>query len=377
MSIVSSITQFWYTRGNILARVLSPLGFAYSFVAESRVQATKPHVGKPVVICIGNFVVGGAGKTPLALSIADRLKRTNLKICFLTRGYLGKEEGPLLVNPLSHTSKDVGDEALILSKSAPTIVSKNRRAGYEIAEKNGFDIVIMDDEFQNPTVHKDISFIAMDAGAGVGNGLVMPAGPLRMRLRAQLPNVSAIITIGDGFGGETVVQRAKRQYNIPRFRAYFEPDESLKSYIGKSVIAYCGIGRPEKFLETLEDVGIKIPRYQFYTDHYAYKDSDAETLLGLSNKLKMPLLTTEKDYVRLPNDDSPLGQLKKRSVTVPIKLIFEDNKELNQMLKMKLGEALKNKKIQNTSDNNKTKAAASNQSIAQKKMPPSKKEDVS
>lgn len=344
MDIKRNITRFWYSHNNVIARILSPFGLIYSRISEARIQLTKSESGGPLTICVGNFVVGGAGKTPLTIAVAERIARTQLRYCILTRGYLGQLEGPLWVDTEKHTSSDVGDEALVLARRFPTLVAKRRREGYLKAKETGFDIVIMDDGFQNPTVHKDISLIAMDAGAGVGNGQVFPAGPLRMRLKVQLPMTSAIVSIGDGFGGETVVQRARRHYQIPRFKAFYEAEKNLHRFSGRRVIAFCGIGRPEKFIETLEDAGVEVSERRFFPDHHSFTEKEAESLLTLARDRGLHLLTTEKDWVRIAAGEGSLKELKERAVPIKIKLTFDDSPEFNRFLKEKLSKSLQNRK---------------------------------
>ena len=344
MKFRRKITGFWYSHNNIIAKILAPLGYIYSQFLEMRIRFTMPAKDTPLVICVGNFVIGGAGKTPLTIAIAERLARTKLSYCILTRGYLGHEKGPIWVNPQSHNAIDVGDEALLLAERAPTLVSKNRRDGFYAAQKKGYQIIIMDDGFQNPTVYKHITFIAMDAGAGVGNGHVFPAGPLRMRLSAQLPMSSAIISIGDGFGGETVVQKAKRQFQIPRFKAFYEAERNLRRFAGRRVIAFCGIGRPSKFIETLEDAGVEVVEQRFFSDHHNFTEKEAEALIELAKKTGLHLLTTEKDLVRIIPNSPYLKELKEKTIAIKISLTFDDNAGFNRFLKSKLEDAVAQKK---------------------------------
>jgi tetraacyldisaccharide 4'-kinase len=312
--------------------LLSPLASAYGFAALLRSRLASAYVSRLPVFCAGNFTVGGAGKTPTAIALAALLKDAARAPAFLTRGYRGEEPGPHIVNPMRDDAVRVGDEALLLADHAPTIVSRGRAEGARLIEMLGPNCIIMDDGFQNPALHKDFSLVVVDAGAGFGNGRCFPAGPLRAPLRRQLPLASAILVLGSDPGQRHAL--AARFAGLPVFKGYLLPSESAPSLRGQRLIAYCGIGRPAKFFETLEGAGAILAGRVNFPDHHRFSESDAERLLGLAASKHARLITTEKDAARLNGASGKLAALKERSLALPVALAFEsgDETRLAQML---------------------------------------------
>ena len=192
--------DFWRRR-TVTPFLLLPVGWFFSRIGALRQALVRPWRAPVPVLCVGNLVAGGAGKTPLALALGDRLQQNGVTVHFLTRGYGGREAGPLQVDPTRHGFREVGDEALLLARLAPTWVARDRRLGAEAAAKAGAGVLVMDDGFQNPSIEKDLSIIAIDGGYGFGNGLVMPAGPLREPLARGFARADAAVVIGRDRGG--------------------------------------------------------------------------------------------------------------------------------------------------------------------------------
>jgi len=289
---------FWWQPPGLAASLLSPLAAAYGAVAAARLRQGGQRCGIPV-ICVGNPTLGGAGKTPTALAIGELLKLAGARPYFLSRGYGGQVAGPLLVDPVRHGADLVGDEPLLLARVAPTIIAHNRIAGAAMAREGGASVVVMDDGFQNPSLAKDLSILVVDGRRGLGNGYVFPAGPLRAPLEAQLRRAQALVVVGYGDGAAAVKDDARRR-NIPVFAARLDADiDDIAALAGKPVLAFAGIGDPEKFFATLTTAGIDVRVRRMVPDHYAYTAGDSAVLLTQARSDGLTLVTTEKDMARL------------------------------------------------------------------------------
>ncbi|HEY9079222.1 tetraacyldisaccharide 4'-kinase [Magnetovibrio sp.] len=290
--------DFWDRKTDgVMPSLLRPLGCLVAGVGSMRRKAAAPWRAPVPVICIGNLVVGGAGKTPVAIDIVTRLKNQGVNAHVVSRGYGGSELGPVQVDPINHDSRTVGDEPLLLARSAPTWVSRDRRKGIEAAVAAGAQIVVMDDGYQNPNVEKDLSLLVVDGGYGFGNARVMPAGPLREPVDAGLARADAVVLLGadeaDVWGR---IQRLGYK-SLKVLRAKLEPIGDFSDLKNQKVFAFAGIGRPEKFFKTLEGIGCKLAGCRAFDDHHPY--SEAEVLSILADAVDMQVLTTAKDHVRL------------------------------------------------------------------------------
>jgi len=289
--------DFWeYGEGYLESLLLSPLSFLYGKITTKR--ACKPASWKaPVpVVCIGNLIMGGAGKTPTAIAIAKFLKKQGKSPFFLSRGYGGSLEGPVIVS--NHPSHKVGDEPLLLSQTAPVCVSKDRIAGAKLCIEKGADIIIMDDGFQNPYLHKDISILVIDGGYGHGNERVFPAGPLREPIKEGLKRAHGVVVIGED-KTDTISKIKKFAPALPILRASIVPEKWDNSK-QTDVVAFAGIGRPEKFYNTLKNMGLTVHEKHDFTDHHPFTAEDVEMLQKSALMHNARLITTEKDWVRLP-----------------------------------------------------------------------------
>ncbi|KAA0123878.1 tetraacyldisaccharide 4'-kinase [Methylobacterium sp. P1-11] len=281
---------------HVAARGLAPLGAVYGDLVARRMDRPGARAGCPV-LCLGNFTLGGAGKTPAALMVAALLAELGAAPAFLSRGYGGRTAGPVQVDPERHAAAEVGDEPLLLARRAPTIVSRDRPAGAALCRSLGADVIVMDDGLQNPSLVKDLSLAVVDGSAGLGNGLPFPAGPLRAPLARQWPHVGGVIVIGDGAAGETVARAAERRgLPVHRARLVREADDLA----GRRCLAFAGIGYPEKFFASLAEAGAVVAGMRPFPDHHPYRERELAALAEAARRIGADLVTTEKDAVRLP-----------------------------------------------------------------------------
>lgn len=313
---------WWKPDASLAARALRPAAAIYRAVAHARHQSADAYVPQIPVICVGNVVAGGAGKTPAVQALTALLFDAGITQypTILLRGYGGKLSGPTTVDAHFHSYKDVGDEALLHTAAAPTIIARDRAAGVQLAQLSGADCVLMDDGLQNPSVQKSLSFLVFDAAQGIGNGLTLPAGPLRENLADALAKTDAIILLGDDVPFET---------DKPVFRARILPRAIVS--LDKPFIAFAGLGRPEKFRKTLEQVGANLIAFHAFGDHHAYKSSDIEPLIRAADEKGADLITTEKDWVRIP------AALQERVQSFPVSLHFDDAPSVVHFVRERLG----------------------------------------
>jgi tetraacyldisaccharide 4'-kinase len=324
---------FWWREPSLASALLAPLAAAYGAVAQVRLERHGRRADVPVV-CIGNLTVGGAGKTPTALAVARML--ADERPVFLSRGYGGALAGPVLVDPLRHRAREVGDEPLLLARAAPTIVARNRVRGAGFAA--GASVIVMDDGFHNPSLAKDFSVLVVDARRGIGNGQVIPAGPLRAPVDAQLTRAQALVVVGTSSRGSAIAERASTR-NIPVFQARLRPDAGfIDRLAGRRVLAFAGIGDPEKFFATLADAGIAPAATRSFPDHHRYTPAEAEALCNEAERGGLVLVTTEKDLARLSGEDQ-LKQLAGRAKALPVTLAFKDEAPFKSLLLEKVAAA--------------------------------------
>ena len=321
---------FWWRETGVAARMLAPFAAVYGAVAGARLKLRGRKAGAPVV-CIGNLTVGGAGKTPTALAVARMLVAVGERPAFLTRGYGGELAGPLRVDPERHRASEVGDEPLLLARVAPTIVARSRVEGASAAVISGASVIVMDDGFQNPSLAKDAAVLVVDAGRGIGNGRVIPAGPLRAPLNAQLARAHALVVVGTSLGAADVEADARTR-NIPVFAAHLAPDASFLAALGGGrVLAFAGIGDPEKLFTTLADAGVEVAARRSFPDHHRYTRAQAQSLCEHADRDGLILVTTEKDLARLAGDEEA-AELAARANALPVSLVFEDAADFQALL---------------------------------------------
>tara|TARA_B100001057_G_scaffold269869_1_gene270026 strand:- start:19043 stop:20005 length:963 start_codon:yes stop_codon:yes gene_type:complete len=312
--------SFWHADG-FIPKLLEPLAQLYKFLSFlERSLRSKTNIDIPV-LCIGNIVSGGAGKTPIALSIGQKLNSKH-NIGFLTRGYGGIKAGPIQVNPDEHSSYEVGDEALILSEVGSTWVSRNRTAGAIAAKNAGVEIVIMDDGFQNTSLVKTMSFVIIDGPYGFGNGRMIPAGPLREPIYSGLKRADIIVLVGEV--NPSLVELLPNDKLV--LRASLVPDEIDMRLSNNNVIGFAGIGRPTKFRETLEKIDLNIIDFVPFPDHYRFSESEIRELYEKATEVDAILVTTFKDMKRVPKSVAHLCQ------PIGITVVWDDDSEIQQLL---------------------------------------------
>jgi tetraacyldisaccharide 4'-kinase len=327
---------WWRERGNA-AFALAPLAAAYGAVAQARLSRRGRGVAVPV-ICIGNLTVGGAGKTPTALATAQMLKVAGELPMFLTRGYGGSLAGPIAVDPSGHCASQVGDEPLLLANTAPTTVARDRVAGANFSIARGATVIVMDDGFQNPALRKDLSILVVDGRRAIGNGRVIPAGPLRAPLGAQLRRAQVLVLVGTAPRAEALIVEARKR-GIAVFRAQLRPDRAFVAALGQGrVLAFAGIGDPEKFFATLADAGIAVASRRAFPDHHRYTPEEARALCQEADREGHVLVTTEKDLARLRGDDA-VSELAAQAHALPVTLAFEEEEQLRALLLKALSQA--------------------------------------
>lgn len=286
--------EFW-SRPGLVPSLLEPAAQAYAALGAARRALATPYRATVPVICVGNLVVGGAGKTPIVESLAGLLLGRRRHPAILSRGYGGGAAGPIQVDPARHDAVAVGDEPLLLARRAPVWVARDRAAGARAAMAAGADCLVMDDGFQNPGLVKDLSLLAIDGGYGFGNGRVLPAGPLREPARQGLARAAAVVLIGEDVAGVLPA------LDKPVLRAALVPRNG-GDFTGTHVIAFAGIGRPEKFFATLEAVGARLLGRVSFPDHHPYGDAELRHLADSAAAQGARLVTTEKDWFRLAPD---------------------------------------------------------------------------
>jgi tetraacyldisaccharide 4'-kinase len=313
---------FWWRSPGAISAALSPLAAIYDAVATGRMGKAGARIAAPVV-CIGDPTVGGAGKTPTAIAIARMLAVAGRRPAFLTRGYKGALAGPVVVAP-RHDAAAVGDEPLLLARVATTVVGRDRVASAAVALAGGADTLILDDGFQSPSLHKDLSLLVVDGHRGIGNGRTIPAGPLRAGLDAQIDRAQAIVLIGEPSRFADIAIAAARGRGVPVWTGRLVADPAaLAALAGRPVLAFAGIGHPQKFFATLAAAGIAVSRSVVFADHHAYTSAEATDLVRRAEQAGLALVTTEKDFVRLSGAPE-LSDLAQRTATLPVTLVFDD-----------------------------------------------------
>jgi tetraacyldisaccharide 4'-kinase len=313
--------EFW-AHDALPARLLAPLGEAYGLAGRLRRRLVRPVRAGVPVICVGNLVAGGAGKTPVVMALAAHLIAAGRRPHLLTRGYGGRPPGPLRVDPARHDAATVGDEALLLAEVAPAWCACDRVAGARAAVAAGADLLIMDDGFQNPSLQQDLALLVVDGGFGFGNRRLLPAGPLRERIASGLARASAVVQLGDDEAGLDALLPGR----MPRLRAGLRAGPDAPDLRGRRVVAFAGIGRPAKFFRSVVEAGALLVGRHAFADHHRYRRREVLALLAEAAAKEALCVTTAKDRVRVPAD------LRASITILPVTVSWQDPAALARVL---------------------------------------------
>lgn len=313
--------KFWRDE-NIISFLLYPFSIIYSIFRNLHVFFSSEYRTNLKIFCVGNLTAGGSGKTPVAIKIGYILKNNNVKFAYLSKGYGGIIKEFTKVDLTKHKAEDVGDEPLLLAEVADTFICKNRKIAMDNLFKNfNYEIIVMDDGFQNPTIYKDKNIVVIDGEYGLGNGELLPSGPLREKVENAIKRTSFFIVIGQD---RQHLEEKLLNNNMQVLRAYISEKNILND--SPKYLAFCGIGRPEKFFNSLKKSNYNVIKEISFPDHNKYKEEDLSRILVDANKNDAKIITTKKDWVKLPEG------YKNKVEFLDIEIKFYNNDEFVELL---------------------------------------------
>lgn len=316
-------TPSWWVRKGVVATALLPASCLYRALHRARIRGIEARTLPVPVICVGNATAGGAGKTPTVIALMEWLAARGVAAQCISRGYGGSLYGPVRVDPAAHTAAQVGDEPLLIAARGPCWVGKRRLSVATAAVLDGARCIVMDDGLQNPTVKKDLSLLVIDGGFGFGNGRVLPAGPLRETVREAAAKAQAAVLIGEDETGALALLPPA----MPVLHARLMPaPETARRLKGVKCLAFAGIGRPEKFFATLRELEAEVAATRSFADHHPFTPHDMERLAKEASRRAARLITTQKDYARIPID------WRSRVDVLTVRLAFEEETALASLL---------------------------------------------
>ena len=320
--MVSEAPPFWWKKGDPRAWLLAPASLVYGYFASRRMRnARRAEVDVPV-ICVGNFTVGGAGKTPTVITLARAAKARGLTPGVLSRGYGGSMDRTTVVDPGHHRARDVGDEPLLIAREALTVISRRRLEGARMLIEQGADLIIMDDGFQSAALRFDYALMVVDSHRGIGNGFLVPAGPVRAPTTLQLAHSTALLKLGDGDGADPFIRIAARS-GKPVYEGTVRPVGDAAAIAGKPVLAFAGIADPKKFFRTVRSLGAEIVAKRAFGDHQHLSDDEIADILSTAERKELTIVTTAKDAVRLRGHHGRAEELAGRIVVIEVEMAFD------------------------------------------------------
>lgn len=319
--MISDAPPFWWERPDWRAAALYPASALYGFIASRRMETAPRERMDVPVLCVGNLTVGGAGKTPVAIALAGAAAAEGHRPGFLSRGHGGNSRRARLVDAAHDSARNVGDEPLLLAGHAPVAVTPDRAAGAKLLIETGCDFLIMDDGFQSARIHPDYALLVVDAHRGIGNGHVIPGGPMRAPLIAQLRHADAVLKMGEGNAADAVIRMAARA-GKPVLHAKAVP-QNRDGLTGRRFLAFAGIGNPEKFLETVAQAGGWVTMSRAFKDHHPYADEELTELSAAARLAGLELVTTAKDAVRLRHGSATARAFAEQLHVLEIETLFE------------------------------------------------------
>lgn len=320
--MVSEAPPFWWEKADWRAYALMPFSAIYGAIAGKRMRTAKRASAPIPVICVGNFTVGGAGKTPTSIALARAVRAMGHTPGFLSRGYGGSLDVTTLVDRDRHRADAVGDEALLLASEAMTVISRKRVDGARKLAAEGADLIIMDDGFQSARLHLDFALVVIDSVRGIGNGHLVPGGPVRAPIREQMHQLTAMLKVGNGEAADALIRKAARAgkaIHVATLKP--RPHEALA---GRNVLAYAGIADPEKFYRTVRSIGGLISTTRSFPDHHYFTGDEIQSLLDDAEREDLILATTAKDAARLAGHSGPARVLLEKSKIVEVDMVFDD-----------------------------------------------------